>query len=98
MIACKRIEIVIEKHLARGLARRLDELGVTGYTIIADVSGRGDRGRRSADEITDTFSNSLFIIACEDPALAERIVESVRPVLTQSGGICLVSEAVAIRH
>jgi nitrogen regulatory protein PII len=98
MNPCKRIEIVIEQTLVRRTAQRLDELGVPGYTLISGVSGRGDRGLRQADELTDTFTNCIFLIACEDDAMAERVVEGVRPLLERSGGICLVSDATWLRH
>ncbi|MFU8815389.1 MAG: P-II family nitrogen regulator [Pseudomonadales bacterium] len=98
MKPCKRIEIVIEQALARRLAGRLDELGAQGYTLISGVSGRGDRGLRQADELTDTFTNCVFVIACDDDDLVSRIVEGVRPMLSRSGGICLVSDAAWVRH
>ena len=98
MKPCKRIEIVIEQALARRMTSRLDELGVPGYTLISGVSGRGDRGLRQADELTDTFTNCIFLIACDDAELVTRIVEGVRPELSRSGGICLVSEASWVRH
>ena len=93
---CKRIEIVIERPLAQRTAAKLDELGAPGYTLIERASGRGDRGRRRGDDPTDT--NCVFIVACEDDALVERIVEGVRPVLRKSGGICLVSDAMWVIH
>jgi nitrogen regulatory protein PII len=95
---CKRIEIVIEQTLARRMAARLDELGAPGYTLISGVSGRGDRGLRQADELTDTFTNCIFVIACDDDELVARIIEGVRAVLARSGGVCLVSDASWVRH
>ena len=85
-----------ERPLAERTARRLDELGAPGYTLIARASGRGDRGPRRADDPTDT--NCVFIIACEDEELTRRIVEGVRPLLSKSGGLCLVSDAMWLLH
>jgi len=98
MKPCKRLEIVIEQPLARRLADRLDELGAPGYTMIHDASGRGDRGLRRGDEVTDTFTNCVFIVACDDDAVVNRIVEGVRPLIARSGGVCLVSDAFWVRH
>ncbi|MEQ8486786.1 MAG: hypothetical protein RIB46_20670 [Pseudomonadales bacterium] len=98
MKPCKRIEIVIEQTLERRLAERLDELGAPGYSVIHGVSGRGDRGLREADEVTGTFTNCIFLIACNDDAVVTRLVEGVRPILSRAGGICLVSEALWLRH
>ena len=98
MKPCKRIEIVIEQPLARRLAERLDQLGAPGYTMIPNASGRGDRGLRRGDEVTDTFTNCLFIVACDDDATVAQIVEGVRSLIARSGGVCLVSDALWVRH
>jgi nitrogen regulatory protein PII len=98
MKPCKRIEIVIEQPLARRLAERLDELGAPGYTLIPNASGRGDRGLRRGDEVTDTFTNCVFVVACDDDAVVARITEGVRSLIARSGGVCLVSDALWVRH
>ena len=98
MKPCKRIEIVIEQPLASRLADLLVNLGAPGYTLIPNAAGRGDRGVRRADEPTGTSTNCMFIIACDDDELIETIVEAVRPVLSRSGGICLISDAQWVRH
>jgi len=98
MKPCKRLEIVIEQQMSRRLAERLDDLGVPGYTVISQASGRGDRGTRQADEISGALTNCIYLIACPDEAMAERIVEGIRPLLTRSGGICMMSDAMWLRH
>jgi nitrogen regulatory protein PII len=98
MMPCKRIEIVVEQTLANRLAETLDMLGVSGYTLIGNASGSGDRGMRRADEPTGTMTNCIFIIASDDDILTERIVEHIRPILGTSGGMCLVSNAHWVRH
>jgi len=98
MKPCIRIEIVIEEPMAPRLVELLNRLGVRGYTAIANASGRGDRGVRRGDELAGDSSNTVFIVACEDAALVEHIVEGVRPLLSRSGGICLVSEARWLMH
>jgi len=98
MKPCKRIEIVIEQPLAQRTASLLSDIGVPGYTLIDRASGRGDRGHRRADEITGSSTNCIFIISCDDQNMVEQIVEAIRPVLSVSGGICLVSDAMWVRH
>jgi hypothetical protein len=98
MTPCKRIEIVIDQPHASRLVQRLEELHAPGYTLIPRASGSGDRGERRGDDPTGTETNCVFIIACEDDALAQRIVDGLRPLLTRIGGLCLVSEALSLAH
>lgn len=98
MNPCKRIEIVIEQPMASRMKKQLDAIGVSGYTLITGASGRGDRGKRRKDDPTGTFVNCVFIVACEDSDEAERVVNEVRPLLSRSGGICLVSDAQWVKH
>ncbi len=98
MRPCKRIEIVIEEPMAPKLVELLQGLEVPGYTVLPNAAGDGDRGIRRADELAGDSSNTVFIIACEDDALVERIVEGVRPLISRSGGICLVSDANWLVH
>ena len=98
MKPCKRIEIVIETPLVPSLVALLKELDVPGYTLIPDIRGSGDRGIRRADDLSGESSNSVVLIACDDPTIVESLLESVRPLIKRSGGICLLSDAHWLRH
>ena len=98
MKPCKRIEIVIEAPLARRMEQQLVDLGAPGFTMIPRASGRGDRGARLGDDPTGMATNCVFLIACNEEAVVNRIVEGIRPLLSSSGGICLVSDALWLRH
>lgn len=98
MKPCKRLEIVIEKPLSSRMADKLIELGAPGYTVIEHASGSGDRGERRGDEVTGATTNSVFIVACETQEAAEAIIAGIRPMLSRSGGICLVTDAYWVRH
>lgn len=93
----KKIEIVIDSIELPRLLRLLDAKGVTGYTVIRDVAGKGGRGERMGDDLTDVFRNSYVMTACPEGELAE-LVEAVRPLLKRFGGVCLVSDAQWIIH
>ena len=95
---CFRVEIVVEKALARMMAEVLSQADAPGYTMIDHAMGRGDRGERRGDDPTGASTNCVFIIACETQQMVDTIVEEVRPLLTQSGGMCLVSEAKWVKH
>lgn len=94
----KRIEIVIEQALADRVIETLRTLDVPGYTLLRNVGGHGDRGARRADELAGDSVNCLFLIACDDPELVQRIADGVRPLLSRFGGICLVSDCLWLSH
>jgi nitrogen regulatory protein P-II 1 len=98
MTPSHRIEIVIEEPIAPELIRLLKQLHVPGYTVIPRASGGGDRGIRRGDELAGDSSNCLFIIACDDKDLVDRLTEAVKPLLSRSGGVCLVSECLMLTH
>ncbi|MEI6085783.1 MAG: transcriptional regulator [Verrucomicrobiota bacterium] len=93
----KKLEIIID-HLALSvLLDRLEQIGVKDYTLIRDVEGRGHRGRMAGDGLSGEFSNCYLIIAVS-PAVAEQIVDQIRPILREQGGVCLVSDALWVKH
>ena len=97
MQSVKRIEIITDTLEMREVCRVLDEIGVSGYSVIRDVTGRGERGVQSGDDLTDVFKNSLLLTACP-PERVSDIVTAIRPLLKRRGGICLVSDALWVLH
>lgn len=97
MEAVKRIEIIVDALEVPDLLRRLEQAGVSGYTVMHDATGKGERGLRDGGELTDVFKNSYLIAACP-PEQVRSIIEAVRPILKQRGGVCLVSDAMWVIH
>jgi len=92
----KRIEMVLHQDVIEEIVKKLDALGVSEFTLIQDVLGRGERGLRSSIGL-GVFQYSYLLLACED-AQVEPIVEMVRPYLKRFGGMCLVSDAQWVIH
>jgi len=93
----KRLEIVVEAALEPDIERLIEQAGIDGYTLIREVAGHGQRGDRDADGLTGVFQNVCFVIAAQ-PAAATRFLETLRPLLRDSGGMCLVSDAQWLKH
>ena len=87
----KKIEIIIESIYLNRLIELFDRKEITGYTIIRDVEGKGITGIKSADEITDVFSNNYFFTVCDEDKLMN-IVEDIRRFIKKYGGRCIVSD------
>ena len=97
MQAVKRVEIVTDTMELNRVLELLDEIGISGYTVIRNAEGKGHRGIRSGDDITRVFQNSYVLTACS-PEQLERVVATIRPILKRVGGICLVSDALWVIH
>ena len=97
MTPVTRIDIVVSAHELDQITAALEGLGIEGYTIIRNVSGKGSRGVRNDDELSDVFRNVCITVACE-PAKAITVVEAVRPFLRRYGGMCLLSDAKWVMH
>jgi nitrogen regulatory protein PII len=93
----KRVEIVVDSVELPRVLRLVESCGVSGYTVIGGVTGKGERGERAGDDLTDVFRNSYVLTACPEEQLAA-LVAAVRPVLERYGGVCLVSDAQWIIH
>jgi nitrogen regulatory protein PII len=93
----KKIEIVTDALELQKVVKLLEESGLSGYTVIREVTGKGGRGVRADDELTGVFKNCYVMTACEEEQVS-RVIEAIRPVLKRFGGICLVSDAQWIIH
>lgn len=92
----KKIEIVVEAACARAIIAMVEKAGAKGYTVVPNVSGKGNRGVRDEAELSDVFRNVLIIVvAAED--IAARIVEASHSVLENYAGIVVVSDVDVLR-
>ena len=93
----KRIEIVVESVHRSQVERLIADAGISGFTLVRDTIGRGERGTRDAEGLTSVFRNDCFIVAA-DPDAAEVLVASLHGLLERYGGMCLVSDALWLKH
>ncbi|MCX8023480.1 MAG: hypothetical protein N2745_12005 [Syntrophorhabdaceae bacterium] len=93
----KKIEIVVDSVETEEILKILDEAGITGYTVIKDVFGKGERGQRDGQGLTSVFWNNYIITACPEELML-KVVEAIRPILKRFGGVCLVSDTYWVIH
>lgn len=97
MQAVKRIEIITGPIEFRRLVAVLEDAGVTGYAVIRNVLGKGDKKVSSWDSTSSEVENVMLVTTIPADRLMP-LVETIRPVLREFGGACLVSDAMWVIH
>jgi nitrogen regulatory protein PII len=92
----KKVEIITNSLEIPQVLKILEKIGVSGYTLIEDVAGKGDRGR-VINDLDHTLTNGYVISVCTAEQEHE-LVEEIRPILKKFGGVCIVSDAKWIAH
>jgi hypothetical protein len=97
MEAVKRIEIVVPDFLVDDVVAILGRHGFNAFTVVRGVAGRGGRGEQDGRSGESAFANALVIVA-GPPDRAPAFLEDLRPLLKRYGGVCLVGDAMSLRH
>lgn len=93
----KKIEIIINSTYLSKIIEVLEKTGSTGYTVIKDIVGKGERGIMRGDEITDVFKNNYVFTICP-PEIASKVIENLKPVLKSFGGVCITSDVIWLKY
>ncbi len=73
----KKLEIIIESIERRKVCKLLEELNVSGYSIIDNVSGKGRHVTRNGSELSDIMKNSLIIVV-ETEEVINKIIDLLK--------------------
>lgn len=92
----KKVEIVVEAAISGRVLKMLEDVGARGYTVVPQVSGKGNRGIRGEGHVIDVFRNVLIIVIAA-PEVAVRIVEEAQPLLADYAGIVYLTDVEVVR-
>jgi nitrogen regulatory protein PII len=92
----KKIEMIVDAACLPQLLKMCERVGAKGYTVIPNVSGKGNRGVRGNSDIFDIFRNVLLIVIAAEE-IAVRIVEESQPLLRHYAGIIYTSDVDVVR-
>lgn len=93
----KKVELIVDSLHLQDALDILDSVQVSGYTIIKDTEGKGDRGL-SCSDLDCVFSGSYILTVCTDEKQLNSLVEKVTPLLKKVGGICIINDAKWVAH
>ena len=91
----KKVEIIIESVYIKKLLKVLKSHNIAGYTIIKDIEGYGGHGFKTADDVTDVFSNILLFTVCEHEVY-EQMDKEIRSLLHTYGGKCILTDVMLL--
>lgn len=91
----KKVEFVIEAVYVKRLIELFKRHGIHGYTIVKDIEGAGGHGIRTADDVSDMFSNNYIFTVCEAKQF-EKMEIDVRNFLEKYGGKCMLSDVMLL--
>lgn len=93
----KRIEIITDSVYQKKLVELIDLTGVSGYTVLRDVAGKGLQGHKDGHGIAGGYKNCMIIVYCSVEE-AHKVVDSIKNLILTYGGVCVVSDAHWVLH
>ncbi|MFZ4808700.1 MAG: DUF190 domain-containing protein [Hyphomicrobiaceae bacterium] len=93
----KRIDLLIEMPVLRRVSERLEKAGVTGYSVLPVIAGRGQTGTWSADDQIGNAGQMVAIMCIVDAAKVDTVLEAVFAVVSGQIGLVTVSDVAVVR-
>lgn len=88
----KKLEIILEGEHQVFATDLLDRAGVTGYTIVNNLSGKGRQGFHEGHVMFNEEDVLIMIIAAVPEELVDPILEGFSPFFTEYSGVVFVSD------
>ncbi|MEM9029008.1 MAG: DUF190 domain-containing protein [Pseudomonadota bacterium] len=93
----KRIEIMVEAPLMSRVLEILDEQGVSGYTVLPALAGKGKDGSWHRDGLVGRVGSMVQIFCIVDESRIDEVLEPLFKLVSQQIGIVSVSDVRVIR-
>lgn len=95
--AKKKIEIIVEAPILNRLLDRLDELAVSGYTVLPVLAGRGRGGSWSREGLATDAGRMVMVVVVTDESRVQAVLEPVYKIVLRQIGIVTLSDVQVIR-
>ena len=92
----KRIEVLIDAPLVPLLAEAAEASGVTGYTVLPTLGGKGRSGIWREDQLTGAANKVMFVTIATE-AKANALVDALTPLLDQYGIVLAIGDVQVVR-
>lgn len=79
------------------LATALEAAGVTGYTVLPVLAGKGKTGAWTRDGLIGGAGAMVCVICITDPSRVDQVVEKVMSVLARQIGLVTIGDVDVVR-
>jgi PII-like signaling protein len=93
----KRIDIMVEAPLMQRVLTLLDQQGVSGYTVLSVLAGRGKDGAWHRDGVVGRAGALVMIICILDETRVDEVLQPLFKLVSRQIGIVTVSDVQVIR-
>ena len=93
----KRIDLIIEMPLLRRVTERFDKAGVSGYSVLPVIAGRGQSGEWSASGQVSEVGQMAAIVCIVDAGKVGAVLDEVFAVIRKQIGLVTVSDVSVVR-
>ena len=93
----KRLEIILEAPAMNRLANALEQAGVTGYTVLPVLAGKGTTGAWSRDGLVGGAGAMVCVICITDPSKVETVLARVMDLLSRQIGLVTIGDVDVVR-
>lgn len=95
-VSRKRIEVLVDQPLVQRVIDAALQVGVKGYTVLPTLSGAGEGGDWSEDQLSGALSKVMFATVTHEER-AKQLIDRLTPLLETYGIVVLVSDVQVIR-
>ena len=93
----KRIDLIIEMPLLRRVTERFDQAGVSGYSVLPVIAGRGQSGEWSASGQVSEVGQMAATVCIVDAGKVDAVLDEVFAVVRKQIGLVTVSDVSVVR-
>lgn len=91
MKSAKKLELIVANVVLQKSLEILDNVEVN-YTVFKDITGKGDRGAKSAENVLTILTNTYVLTVCSQEKVS-KILKKIEPLLHTYGGTYFLQDA-----
>ena len=88
----KRIDVIVESLFLRTLTESLDRAGVSGYSVLPVLEGKGALNAWNSDGQVSNAASMVAVLCIVDPARTDHVMDVVFTAIKDRAGFLTVSD------